>query len=177
MDMNSTATTMDVGAAPPRRSLAGKIGVGAGLALRYLYGIFFMFASYSKWSNGMPFSDRWTVDTFQGRLLELDPEVASGAIGIWFLENFGLPYSGILSVIIVFSWTAVAIGLLLGLMTRAAALLGAFICVMIGVGGFYDASLIPLVIIPLIIAALPTGHWFGLDRRLHRQYPNSIWFK
>lgn len=175
--MNSTATTMDAGAARPRRSLAGKIGFGAAVTLRFLYGIFFMFASYSKWSNGLPFSDRWTVDTFQGRLAELDPEMTSGAVGIWFLENFGLPYSGILSWIIALGWTAVAVGLLLGFMTRAAALLGAFICVMIGVGGFYDASLIPLFIIPLIVAALPTGHWFGLDRGLNRKHPDSIWFR
>lgn len=175
--MNSTATTMGAGTAAPRRSLGGKIGFGTAVTLRFLYGIFFMFASYSKWSNGLPFSDSWTVSTFEGRLAELDPEMTSGAIGIWFLENFGLPYSGILSWIIALSWTAVAIGLLLGFMTRAAALLGAFICVMIGVGGFYDASLIPLFIIPLIVAAQPTGHWFGLDRRLNRQYPDSIWFR
>ena len=175
--MNSTATTMDAGTAAPRRSLAGKIGFGAAVTLRFLYGVFFLSSSVNKWRSGLPFDDSWTVEQFQKRLIELDPGVTSGKVGIWFLETFGIPYSGILSWIIAISWPAVAIGLLIGFMTRAAALLGAFICVMIGIGGYYDASLIPLFIIPLIVAAQPTGHWFGLDRGLHRKYPDSIWFK
>jgi len=170
--MQPTTAAIDTGQDAPRRSLSARIGIGAALLLRYLYALFFTSAAYSKWSNGIIWTD-WTERTFEGRLVELEP----GTIGYWFLENIGIPYHGVLSWIITFSWTAVALGLLLGFATRWAALLGAFICVMIGVGGFYDASLIPLIIIPLIIAALPTGQWLGLDRRMQRKYPESIWFR
>jgi len=29
----------------------------------------------------------------------------------------------------------------------------------------------------LLMMLLPSGHWLGIDRKLHRTYPESIWFK
>jgi thiosulfate dehydrogenase [quinone] large subunit len=46
-----------------------------------------------------------------------------------------------------------------------------------GLGGFYDASLIPLNLIALLFVVFPTGHWWGLDRRLHQRYPGNWLFK
>jgi thiosulfate dehydrogenase [quinone] large subunit len=48
---------------------------------------------------------------------------------------------------------------------------------MFAIGGYYDASLIPLWLIAGLFVVLPTGHWLGLDRRLHLKHPHSIWFK
>ena len=72
---------------------------------------------------------------------------------------------------------AVAVGMLLGLCTRTAGLIAIFLMVNFALGGYYDASLIVLNLIALIFVVLPTGHWWGLDRRLHQRHPKSIWFR
>lgn len=48
---------------------------------------------------------------------------------------------------------------------------------MIGIGGYYDASLLPLWGIAALMIIFPTGQWFGLDRRYHARYPDSPWFR
>ncbi|MCC5794285.1 MAG: DoxX family membrane protein [Chromatiales bacterium] len=168
--MSATAPTIED--TSKRRSFLASTGIVLLLILRYLYGLFFTFSTWNKWNTGVLWTDRLQV-TFSNRLEELQP----GDLGYWFLENIGIPWYPLIAVYVTFAWTLVTIGLMFGLMTRAAALLAAFICVTIGVGGYYDASLIPLTLIPLLIAYFPTGRWFGLDRYLHRRRPDSIWFR
>jgi thiosulfate dehydrogenase [quinone] large subunit len=34
-----------------------------------------------------------------------------------------------------------------------------------------------LGLIAVLFIVLPTGHWLGLDRKLHERHPDSLWFK
>jgi thiosulfate dehydrogenase [quinone] large subunit len=94
-----------------------------------------------------------------------------------YLTGFLIPNYRLVGIVITLVWAGVAVGLLLGLCTRWAGALAIFATINIGLGGFYDASLIVLGLIALLFVVLPTGHWQGLDRRLHAKYPRSILFR
>jgi thiosulfate dehydrogenase [quinone] large subunit len=142
------------------------------LVLRYLFGLFFLGASINKFVRGYLWSDA-LQKVFMHRLEEIDP----ASVGHAFLTNFGIPYYVPISWIVTWGETAVTIGLLLGLMTRWSAGLAIFLMVMFGMGGYYDASLIALCAMALLIAVFPTGRWLGLDRQLHARNPRSVWFR
>jgi len=148
------------------------LGVGTVLFLRFLYGVFFLIGTLNKYKRNYLFSD-YPLELFTSRLEQIDPNGIMAA----YLQSFLIPHYRFVGVCVVLIWTAATVGLLLGLATRWAAALALFACVNIGLGGFYDASLIPLGIIPLIIMLLPTGHWCGMDRRLHAKYPQAIAFR
>jgi thiosulfate dehydrogenase [quinone] large subunit len=98
-------------------------------------------------------------------------------VGAWFIEHIGLPFWQPLAWMVCWGETFVALGLLFGCVTRGAAagamlMMGAF-----AVGGYYDASLIVLALMFLPFVLLPTGHWHGLDRRLHARFPASPLFR
>lgn len=142
------------------------------LALRYLLALFFIGAAVNKWRQDYLFSDR-LQRIFLERLEEIDPQ----SLGAWFIEHIGLPYWQPLAWVVCWGETFVALGLLFGCVTRGAAagamlMMGAF-----AVGGYYDASLIVLALVFLPFVLLPTGHWHGLDRRLHARYPASPLFR
>jgi thiosulfate dehydrogenase [quinone] large subunit len=141
------------------------------LVLRYLMGLFFTFAAANKFQRDYLFSD-YLQGMFEQRLTELDP----ASFGAAFLQNFGIPYYAPIAWIVAWGELAVAVGLLLGLLTRVAAGLALFLMFMFGIGGYYDASLIPLCLIALMLALVPSGRWLGLDRRLHRENPGAWWF-
>lgn len=142
------------------------------LALRYLLALFFIGAAVNKWRQDYLFSDR-LQRIFLERLEEIDPQ----SVGAWFIERIGLPFWQPLAWLVCWGETFVALGLLFGCVTRGAAagamlMMGAF-----AVGGYYDASLIVLALMFLPFVLLPTGHWHGLDRRLHARYPASPLFR
>jgi len=29
----------------------------------------------------------------------------------------------------------------------------------------------------ILMMLFPSGHWLGMDKQLHRKYPDSIWFR
>lgn len=153
---------------------AGRLGKGrvALLVLRYLLALFFIGAAVNKWRQDYLFSDR-LKRIFLERLEEIDPQSA----GAWSIEHIGLPFWQPLAWMVCWGETFVALGLLFGCVTRGAAagamlMMGAF-----AVGGYYDASLIVLALMFLPFVLLPTGHWHGLDRRLHARYPSSPLFR
>lgn len=148
------------------------IGIGFTLLLRILYGLFYAFASIDKVRNGYAWTD-YPLQVFTKQLAQIDQEGIMAA----YMKGFLIPNYQLVGIVITVVWISVAVGLLLGLCTRLAGLLAIFATVNIGLGGFYDASLIPLGLIALLFVVLPTGHWLGLDRRLHARHPSSLLFR
>ena len=136
------------------------------IVLRYLMALFFTGAAINKWRQGYLWSD-YLRQVFSNRLEEIDPE----SYGAWFIEHVGIPYYVPLAWLVTLAETACALGLLLGLMTRGAALGAMLLMFAFAIGGFYDASLIALALVFLPFLLLPTGRWHGLDSRMERRFP------
>lgn len=139
---------------------------------RWVFGLFYLFASINKFRGGYLFTDRLKV-TLEQRVPELDP----GSFAVTFIEVFAVPFYVPISWMIAWGELAAGVGLLLGLCTRWAAAAALFFIVMFGIGGFYDASLIVLGAIALMFILTPSGRWMGLDRRLAQRYPGNILFR
>lgn len=153
------------------RPLKG-LGIGFALFLRYFYGLFYLFSTINKIQQNYMFSD-YPLKVFTDQLAKINPDGIMAA----YLTGFIIPNYHFVGFMVTIIWASVAIGLLLGLCTRWAGALAIFATINIGLGGFYDASLIALGLWALLFVVLPTGHWFGLDRRLHQRYPRSILFR
>ena len=155
-----------------RSAPARTLGIGVVLLLRYLMAFFFLGSSANKIGKGWLWSD-YAKGVFESRLAELDPN----SFGARFLGNFAIPWYPPVAWIVTLSVVAVTISLALGLATRYGAALAVWLMVMFAIGGYYDASLIPLWVIAALFVVLPTGQWLGLDRRLHARHPDSRWFR
>lgn len=140
------------------------------LGFRYLLAIFFLSAAINKWQQNYLFSDK-LFRVFTERLAEIDPE----SIGALFLEHIGIPYWQPLAWYVCLGETLIAIGLILGLLTRLSSVAAMLMMLSFAIGGYYDASLIILTLMFLPFAIFRTGLWFGLDRRFNQKTP-SIWF-
>jgi thiosulfate dehydrogenase (quinone) large subunit len=158
--------------AAPKRGFAGRFGRGSLLGLRYFYGLFYLLAFINKLQQGYAWTD-YPKQVFLKQLAQINPDGIMAA----YLTGFLIPNYRFVGVVITLVWAGVAVGLLLGLCTRWAGALAIFATVNIGLGGFYDASLIVLGLIALLFVVLPTGHWQGLDRHLHAKHPRSILFR
>lgn len=156
------------------RELARPVRLGLGkralLVFRYLLALFFLSAAINKWQQNYLFSDK-LLRIFTERLEEIDPE----SLGALFLEHVGIPYWQPLAWYVCWGETFIAIGLLLGLLTRVSSLGAMLMMLSFAVGGYYDASLIVLALMFLPFAVIRTGLWFGMDRRLNQRY-SSAWF-
>lgn len=167
--------SLDAGARSAYRKFAmsrpGRLGAGriALLALRYLLAVFFLGAAINKWRQEYITTDRLS-QIFMQRLEEIDPE----SFGAWFIENIGLPYYQPLAWLVCWGETFIAAGLLLGFMTRSAAVGAMLMMFAFAIGGYYDASLIVLGLMFLPFVIWPTGQWHGLDAKMHARYP-SFW--
>ncbi len=142
------------------------------LLLRYLMALFFLGSSINKIGKGWLWSD-YSKTVFESRLVELDP----ATLGARFLSTFAIPWYPLIAWVVTLSVVAVTLSLALGVATRWGAALAVWLMVMFAIGGYYDASLIPLWLIAALFIVFPTGQWFGLDRRLHARYPASLWFR
>lgn len=147
-------------------------GRGLLLGLRYLLAMFFLFGAINKWRQEYLTTD-YLRKVFLDRIQEIDPE----SFGAWFIEHIGIPYYKPLAWMVCWGETFIALGLLFGFMTRSSAVGAILFMVMLTIGGYYDASLIVLTLMFMPFVLLPTGHWHGLDRRMLRRYPGSIWFR
>lgn len=155
------------------RSRPGRaIGISLVLLLRYLMALFFLGSSINKVSQGWLWSDAARV-VFEARLAELDP----ATFGAKFLGAFAIPWYLPVAWVVTLTVITVTVSLALGLATRAGGILAVWLMAMFAIGGYYDASLIPLWLIAALFVVLPTGHWLGLDRRLHARRPASPWFR
>jgi len=136
--------------------------------LRLFYGLFFFQAGLNKMLKGWGYAS-YLRDIFLQRLTELNPD----AFASFYLENFGIPFATPISFVVAYGELLAGIGLLLGLATRPAAILAFFILVNIGIGGYYDASLLPFFAMNLAFVFYPLGRKFGLDRYLHPRFPDA----
>lgn len=148
------------------------LGISVVLALRFVYGLFYLFAASNKFQHDYLFSD-YLRGVLIDQLAQIDPE----GFGALYLEHFAIPWFRFCAWFITWGETAVAIGLLLGLGTRWAGALALWITINIALSGMADASLLVLGLLALLFIVLPTGHWLGLDRRLHARYPRSLLFR
>jgi thiosulfate dehydrogenase [quinone] large subunit len=169
---NALATYDAFGLALLRARPLKGIGIGFALLLRYLYGLFFLFSTINKIQRNYMFGD-YPLEIFTKQLAQINPDGIMAA----YLKGFLIPNYHLIGATITILWAAVAVGMLLGLCTRWAAALAVFVCFNIGLGGFYDVSLIALALWAAIFIVLPTGHWLGMDRRLHEKNPQSWLFR
>jgi len=155
------------------RSRPGRMaGIVLVLVLRYFFGFFFLVAGINKLRGGWLWSDALRV-IFTDRLAEVEPETVGG----WFLENIGIPMYVPIAWVVTIVELVVPVCLFLGVATRVGGALAVWLMVMFAFGGYYDASLIALWGIAALFVIFPTGHWLGMDRKLHQQNPSSPWFR
>ena len=147
------------------------LGIVLHLLLRTLFGIFWVAAGLNKIRK-----DWMTTDIleqiFRDRLTEMHPD----SLPVLYLQTFAIPFYKVIAVVVSIGELYVGIGLLLGLTTRWAAAAALFILINLSLGGYYDASLIPFFLLSFLMMGWNSGHWLGLDRPLHRRYPQSRWF-
>ena len=155
-----------------RTGPARALGMFVLLLLRYLMALFFLGSSINKIGKGWLWSD-YARTIFESRLSELDP----ATFGAQFLSVVAIPWYPLIAWVVTLSVVAVTVSLALGIATRWGAALAVWLMVMFAIGGYYDASLIPLWVIAALFVVFPTGQWFGLDRRFHARHPASPWFR
>jgi thiosulfate dehydrogenase [quinone] large subunit len=153
------------------RPLRG-IGIAVIVLVRLLYGLFYLGATINKFQRNYMFSD-YPLQVFREMLDRVDP----ASFGAAYLTGFIIPNYHFIGWFITWGELAVTVGLILGLCTRWAGALALWITINIGLTGAGDSSLIVLGLIAVLFIVLPTGHWLGLDRRLHARYPRSILFR
>ena len=154
------------------------------LLLRYLYTTLFIYGFVHKIMRGWMWSDILTQH-FTKRLHELLATTASpgsleASIAMWqasYLQHFALPLVMPIAWIVTIGELVIGVALLFGVTTRINAAFGLFMLLNFAAGGYYNETIPPLVTISILLIALPTGHWLGLDRTLNRKYPDSPWFK
>jgi thiosulfate dehydrogenase [quinone] large subunit len=95
-----------------------------------------------------------------------------------FLQNLAIPYADVLAWLVIFGEIGVGVALLLGLASRFAALVGAFLCL-----NFLFASGVPLLsveqpvvftVLLVTIYATAAGRALGLDAFLARRLPGWV---
>lgn len=148
------------------------LGMSVVILLRYAMALFFFGSFLNKIRQGWLWSD-YAKEIFEGRLAELDP----ASFGAQFLSNFAIPFYVPVAWVFVATTVIVTASFTLGLATRFGGVAAFWLMTMIGIGGYYDASLLPLWGIAALLIFFPTGHWLGLDRRYHARYPESPWFR
>jgi len=176
MQMSATTsnqTTLDTPLWPSLRQAPLRFsGTAVLVFFRLFYGLFFFQAGVNKMMKGWGYAS-YLQEVFAQRLTELNPE----SFAALYLEKFGIPFATPISFVVGYGELLAGLGLLLGLMTRSAAILAFFILLNIAIGGYYDASLLPFFALNITFLFYPLGLKFGLDRYLNRRYPASRWFR
>jgi thiosulfate dehydrogenase [quinone] large subunit len=164
----ASPTTRQTLRAQPLRAL----GIGFAVFIRLFMGLFHFAAGINKFRKGWLWSDL-PHQIFAERLTQIPAE----SFGALFLTTFAQPLYPAVAFVVVVGEIVFGACLLLGLASRWAGGYALWLIVMIGIGGYYDHSLIPLALMCMVIIATPSGHWLGLDRRLHARFPQAIWFR
>ena len=147
-------------------------GVILFLLSRYLFAAFFVYGFWHKLVKGWLWTDLME-GFFRLRLCELE----AGSFQAQYLEHFAIPLAMPIAWIVTVGELSIAIGLITGIAVRANAAFALFLFLNFAAGAYYNLSLPPLMLFALLMMLLPSGHWLGFDRNLHRTYPKSIWFK
>ena len=148
------------------------LGIWTHLLLRTLFAIFWLSAGINKVSKGWLNTDI-LKEIYLDRLTEMPPD----SFAVAYLTTFAIPLYKLVAWVVTIGELYSALGLLIGFTTRWAAGVSFFILFNIGIGGYYDASLIPFFILNIIFLCWASGQWLGLDRPLNRRYPYSRWFQ
>jgi len=154
--------------AAPLRTLA----IVAFLIARTGFAVFFAYGFWRKLERGW----LWT-DTLQQHFLRRLSDSDLVAFQAGYLEHFAIPFYLPIAWAVTLGELAVAIGLLLGIATRANGALALFILLNFAAGGYFNPALLPFIIFALLTILLPSGHWLGFDYWLAERYPRSPWFK
>ena len=154
------------------------IGISAAIFVRYFMGLFFFFAGLNKIRNGWMWTD-YLKGVFEARIADLGNVDLSAieAFGQMYLKVFALPLYMPIAYIVALGELYVGIACFVGLTSRWAGAMAFFLMFNFAIGGYYDASLIPLCLLALVIVFTPSGHWLGMDRRMSAKHPGSIWFR
>lgn len=155
-----------------RPSSFKKVGIAAFIAGRYLFGSFFLYGCYHKtirhWLTSPTLRQH-----FVQRLSEIDPESFQAA----YLRYFAIPWYRPIAWVLTLGQFTVATSMIFGVAVRPSAALALFLLLNISAGSYYNASMPPFIIYAIMLMALPSGQWLGLDRVLHKKYPDTIWFR
>ena len=155
------------------------VGVTTVIFIRYFMGLFFFAAGINKLRNGWAWTD-YLKGVFEARVADLTALTEPSAIeafGLMYLKTFGIPLHLPIGILVTLGELGAGLGFFLGLGTRWAGAVAMFLMFNFGIGGYYDASLIPLCILALVIVLTPSGHWLGLDRRFALRYVGALWFR
>ncbi|ASQ90448.1 DoxX family protein [Prosthecochloris sp. GSB1] len=148
------------------------VGITLFLAGRYVFAAFFLYGFWHKLVKGWLWTDLMHV-YFTQRLGELAP----GSFQALYLEQFAIPLALPIAWIVTIGELIIGVCLVLGLTVRANAAFALFLVLNFAAGGYYNLTLPPFMLFSILMMLLPSGHWLGLDRKLHEQYPDSPWFR
>jgi thiosulfate dehydrogenase [quinone] large subunit len=147
-------------------------GMGAVLALRYAFGLVFLFGAYHKTTKNWLLSPVLR-EHFVTRLNEIDPQ----SFGAMYLRSFAIPWYRPIAWVLTLGQMIVAISMLLGIGVRPGAALSLFLLLNITAGSYYNVTMPPFIAAALLLLSTPSGHWVGLDSKLNERYPNLPWFR
>lgn len=142
------------------------------IALRYAFGLFFLYGAYHKLTR------QWLTspvlrEHFVRRLAEIDPASFSAA----YLRHFAIPWYRPVAWVLTLGQVSVALGMILGFAVRPNAALALFLISNITAGSYYNLTMPPFFVASAILLGTPSGRWFGLDAVLHERYPESPLFR
>jgi thiosulfate dehydrogenase (quinone) large subunit len=169
-DQGAPATNEIAAAASP--SLPARMGLNFLRFLRWFYGVFYLLAGVYKIWIGWGWGDTMRV-VFQKRLAQLDPS----SFGAIYLDKFGIPFALPVAWVLIVGEIVVGVCFLLGIAMRLNIWLALFITLNIGIGGYYDASLLPFFVIPVLLLLFPSANTPGYDARLQARFPGHWWLK
>jgi thiosulfate dehydrogenase (quinone) large subunit len=149
------------------------IGITLFLAGRYLFALFFLYGFWHKLVKGWLWSDK--MHNFFLERLYAPPQL--NHFQAFYLDQFAIPMAMPIAWIVTLGELIIGLGLVFGFAVRANAAFALFLVLNFAAGGFYNLTLPPFMIFSLLMMLFPSGHWFGLDKQLHRKYPDAIWFK
>lgn len=155
-----------------RTTMLRRSGIGALIALRYAFGLIFLYGAYHKTVRNWLLSPVLR-EHFVTRLNEIDPESFSAL----YLRKFAIPWYRPIAWVLTLGQISVATGMLFGVAVRPNAALALFLMLNISAGAFFNVTMPPLLVTAIVFMLTPSGQWVGLDRMLSKRYPESLLFR
>ncbi|NTW48662.1 MAG: DoxX family protein [Chlorobiales bacterium] len=173
------------------------LGIVSILLLRYFFGVYFFVGAFYKLSKNWLWTDALKIlfqrqletlnqlnDIFINQLngnrffSSVEPHSPLYAFEPYYLEHFAIPFYLAIAWVVTLGELMVGLSLVLGLAVRINSAVALFILLNFAAGGYFQFhTSFPLMFCALLFMCLPSGQWFGLDKKLHEKYPDSLWFK
>jgi len=146
--------------------------------MRIATGIMFLFPGWSKVTSD--FSAEGFVQASVAGFPNSDDRAGASGLYAWFLENVVLAAPALFSFMVAWGELLIALALIFGVMSRAAAFSGMLLLLSFhfakGIdfwsAGNYDAI---WAIVFFVLAFTASGRIFGLDEYLYRRWPAGRW--